>query len=113
MSFPEYLRYWRTLRCMSQEKLAHAIGLTGQSAVGNYESGLKEPSIERLLAIAAALQVPVGALIDPAEFKAFRDAAPATDERVRQIVKDFMLADDHGKYVVETTARAVSQRESE
>ena len=42
--YGEYLKYERTLRNLSQEKLAKAIGIT-QAQISYYEKDINEPSI--------------------------------------------------------------------
>lgn len=48
---------------MTQEQLAHAAGMGGQSRIGNYEKGIREPKLEEIQALARALGVSVPELI--------------------------------------------------
>ena len=57
------VRSWRKLRGMNQQGLAARIGVTFQQ-VQKYERGANRISASSLHAIAAALEVPVGALFD-------------------------------------------------
>ena len=56
------IRQLRMDRNMSQAELAERIGKK-RSAVGNYESGVREPDLDTLRALAGALNVPVAALL--------------------------------------------------
>ena len=56
------IRELRVHRGMSQAELAERIGKK-RSAVGNYESGAREPDLNTLRALAGALNVPVAALL--------------------------------------------------
>jgi transcriptional regulator with XRE-family HTH domain len=63
MDFPANLKRFRELRQMTQEQLAHASGMGGQSRIGNYEKGIREPKLEEIQALAQALGVSVPELI--------------------------------------------------
>lgn len=70
MSFGQRLKSVRRACGMTQEQLALACGFSGQSRIANYEAtGRREPSIEDLNLLARVLKVPVGVLVDPAEFE--------------------------------------------
>ena len=56
------LRELRTRRGMSQAELAERIGKK-RSAVGNYESGAREPDLDTLRVLAVALNVSVAELL--------------------------------------------------
>ena len=58
----ENIRALRAQRGMSQAELAERIGRK-RSAVGNYESGAREPDLDTLRALAEALNVSVAGLI--------------------------------------------------
>lgn len=109
MAFRTFLKHWRKQRGLTQEALAHAIGLSGQSGIANYETGVNEPSLEMLARLADALAVPVGALVNEAEFRAFQAQKPASDPLLQQVIHDFMVADTSGRYVVAAAARAASE----
>jgi transcriptional regulator with XRE-family HTH domain len=70
MTFAERLRTLRKRSKLTQEQLAHRAGFSGQSRIANYESGAREPELSELPAMADALSVPVGALIDDRDFYA-------------------------------------------
>jgi len=61
----ENVRMHRTGKGMSLGELATRAGL-GKSTLSMLEAGKGNPSIETLLAVAAALQVPFGQLVEPA-----------------------------------------------
>lgn len=75
MNRGERIRRYRKLRHMTQLQLAEAVGL-GESAIRNYELGLRDPSQEVLSALSEALDVPVSAL-DDYEIESARDALEA------------------------------------
>lgn len=57
ISFAERLRRWRESReGMSKADLARAVGVTRQ-AIGNWEAGLGDPTLEHVSKIAAAIGV--------------------------------------------------------
>ncbi|MBT2142715.1 helix-turn-helix transcriptional regulator [Rhodanobacter sp. LX-99] len=66
MKFAANLKRLRKAAKLSQEGLALACGWSGQSRVGNYESGLREPELDEIPTIARALGVQVGELFGEA-----------------------------------------------
>lgn len=60
-TFRKILRKLRKDAGLTQEKLAHKCGWNGQSRVGNYESGIREPTLDELPLLAKALDVQIGA----------------------------------------------------
>jgi transcriptional regulator with XRE-family HTH domain len=62
MKFAANLKRIRLSKKLSQEELAHACGFPGQSRVGNYEAGTREPSTDEISLIAKVLEVGVGEL---------------------------------------------------
>ena len=98
----ENLRKYRLERGMSQAELAQRAGRK-RSAIGNYESGVREPDYDTLAALARALDVSVAQLLDDGENEAlwelredlrrdpdrrilFSLARHGTDQQVRQAV---------------------------
>ena len=59
MSRGERIRRYRKMKGLTQKSLAERIGLA-ESAVRNYELGLRDPSQETLAALSGALGVPSG-----------------------------------------------------
>lgn len=109
MAFRTFLKHWRKQRGLTQEALAHAVGLSGQSGIANYETGVNEPGLDMLVRLADVLAVPIGALVSEAEFRAFQAQKPASDPLLQQVIHDFMVADKSGRYVVAAAARAASE----
>jgi transcriptional regulator with XRE-family HTH domain len=66
MEFAANLKRLRKDAKLSQEALALACGWSGQSRVGNYESGFREPELSEIPVIARALGVQVGELFGEA-----------------------------------------------
>jgi transcriptional regulator with XRE-family HTH domain len=66
MEFAANLKRLRKAAKLSQEGLALACGWSGQSRVGNYESGFREPELAEIPVIARALGVQVGELFGEA-----------------------------------------------
>lgn len=62
MNFSANLKRLRKASGLSQEGLALACGWSGQSRVGNYESGYREPELAEIPVIARALGVQIGEL---------------------------------------------------
>lgn len=62
MDFPTALRTARKAARLTQEQLGLAIG-AGQSRIGNYESGTREPSLDELKQLANALGTSCDALL--------------------------------------------------
>ena len=58
MSRGERIRRYRKMKGLTQKSLAEKIGLA-ESAVRNYELGLRDPSQETLAALSDALGVPM------------------------------------------------------
>ena len=63
------LREYRLKRGLSQAELAQRAGKK-RSAIGNYESGAREPDYDTLIALARALEVSVAQLLDEDEDEA-------------------------------------------
>ena len=61
-TFGEALRLVLADRAMSQQELAEALGLSSQSVVSQWISGVHEPSPSRVFAIERELTVPPGHL---------------------------------------------------
>lgn len=59
------VREVRNQRCISQQSLADAIGVTHQQ-IQKYEHGINRISAGRIVVIAEALEVPVSKLMGPA-----------------------------------------------
>lgn len=59
------IAHYRTLADMSQGALAAACGWSGQSRIGNYEAGTREPKIDDINRIAKALSISPEQLLMP------------------------------------------------
>lgn len=57
-TFGQRLKRLREDRKMTQEQLADACGYKNQSRIGNYESGLRTPSVRQIPILAKGLGVP-------------------------------------------------------
>lgn len=57
----------RTAKGMSQKELAQACGWESQSRIGNYEKGTRQPNLQDLGKIAAALNIKIAELVAEAE----------------------------------------------
>lgn len=57
-TFGQRLKRLREDRKMTQEQLADACGYRNQSRIGNYESGLRTPSVRQIPVLAKGLGVP-------------------------------------------------------
>lgn len=64
-TFAQRLKRLRELHKMTQEQLADACGYRNQSRIGNYESGLRTPSMRELPVLAKGLGVPDQELMVP------------------------------------------------
>lgn len=69
MSFHKNLKRLRIRAGLSQEQLAHAIGRAGQSVIGNYEAGKREPKASEIPALAKAVNAEIQELfgMEPAQ----------------------------------------------
>ncbi|MEU6513594.1 helix-turn-helix transcriptional regulator [Streptomyces sp. NPDC046978] len=76
----ERIRTARRYRGLTQEQLAHSIGLDRRS-IHRYETAQRDPTLSNLILIADALEVPLSALVaDSLELDlrdAHRDTRPA------------------------------------
>lgn len=63
-SFGTRLRSLRLAAGLTQEKLAHACGYSGQSRIANYERGIREPSLADIQTICRVLGVSPSDLVD-------------------------------------------------
>lgn len=70
--FAERLKTLREERAVSQKELAHALDVA-QSAVGNWESGARQPNLDRIRQLASFFEVSVGYLLG-AEDRPARDS---------------------------------------
>lgn len=62
MTIGDLIRAARKSRGLTQNELAHAMGITG-SAIGQYECGVRTPKYETLERISSALSVPTSSLM--------------------------------------------------
>lgn len=62
MYFSSNLSYLRMMRRKTQEDMASEIGVS-QGAIGNYESGRREPSLAEVIKIAQILEVSIDDLL--------------------------------------------------
>ena len=69
----ERLRFWRTRRECSQAEVARAAHIT-QASLSNYETGKRELPLSTALAIAAALDVTLGDLLEGGGVIVLRDS---------------------------------------
>ena len=60
------VKHWRNVRRLTQDKLAEKIAVS-QSVISRLESGEDMPSVDRMQAIARALQVPLSVLLGEAD----------------------------------------------
>lgn len=67
MGFRDNLRKFRKAARLTQEQLALACGWSGQSRIANYEAGTREPTLDEVASLAAALGVTPGELLDAPE----------------------------------------------
>jgi transcriptional regulator with XRE-family HTH domain len=63
MTFGERVRQFRQLRSMTQAALAETVGLT-RTSITNIESGVQNPPLTLIHALADALDVPTGLLFE-------------------------------------------------
>ncbi len=69
----ERLRYWRMRRQSSQADIARAAGIT-QASLSNYETGKRELPLATALAVASALDITLGDVLDVADVIVLRDS---------------------------------------
>jgi transcriptional regulator with XRE-family HTH domain len=69
----ERLRFWRMRRECSQAEVARAANIT-QASLSNYETGKRELPLSTALAIAAALDVTLGDLLEGGGVIVLRDS---------------------------------------
>lgn len=67
--FGERVRALRELRNLKQDSLAAEAELQTPGAISKIESGLSEPNVSRIYALARALDVPIGALFEEQEYE--------------------------------------------
>lgn len=104
--FADRLRALRAAADLTQEGLAAACGFSGQSRVSNYEQATREPSIDDLNLLAKALQVPVGTLVDPAEFDTWQQQPPAMRRTAALVAYRYLHADAQGQLMIFAVAKA-------
>jgi transcriptional regulator with XRE-family HTH domain len=63
MAFHDNLKRLRIRAQLSQEQVALAFGKAGQSTIGNYEAGKREPKASEIPALARAVNASVGELL--------------------------------------------------
>ena len=69
----ERLRYWRVRRQSSQAEIARAAGIT-QASLSNYETGKRELPLSTAFAVASALDITLGDVLDVADVIVLRDS---------------------------------------
>jgi transcriptional regulator with XRE-family HTH domain len=63
MTMGETIRYYRKRQRLSQTALARKVGMRGRSSIAYYEKNQHDPRLSCLVALAAALEVPVCVLL--------------------------------------------------
>lgn len=63
MKFPDLLKKYREAMGLTQEQLAVTCGFGGQSRIGNYERGTREPKIEDLQVLSTTLGISISELL--------------------------------------------------
>ena len=91
MTFAERLKQLRTSRGYSQRKLSKALHM-GQSTIGNYEAGLREPDFETTEKIADFFNVPLSTLIS-SEYGADRELVKRVADSLHKNPKLGLLFD--------------------
>lgn len=87
-----FIREWRESRGLTQSQLADMAGLSSGSAISAYENGENDPSVETLQAIAAALDLTSGMLLDvdptgdPVLWEGFQRASKDQRREIGRIV---------------------------
>ncbi|MDU4724860.1 helix-turn-helix transcriptional regulator [Clostridium sp.] len=85
MKIGSNIKLYRKQKGLTQKQLAEKIGTT-DSAITRYESDSREPSIETITKIAAALEVPVGKLIEYNTFNLTDSDAEKVDTYIDLII---------------------------
>ncbi len=69
----ERIRFWRMHRHASQALIARASGVT-QASLSNYETGKRELPLSTALAVASALDITLGDVLDISDVIVLRDS---------------------------------------
>ena len=69
----ERIRFWRMRRQASQAEIARASGVT-QASLSNYETGKRELPLSTALAVASALDITLGDVLDISDVIVLRDS---------------------------------------
>ena len=90
MSFGSRLYDLRIGKGMSQSEVGKAIGLSG-SAIGNYEKGTREPTIDALKALSSLFNVDMDYLLDKKAVAAESNVDPQLTQKFT-IIKNIMIS---------------------
>ncbi len=103
----EQIKYYRTLKGMSQESLALAAGIN-PAFVGHIERGMKSPTVNTLQKISGALQVSLAELFTPITKEASSGERKAEIEHVEYLLEN--LSDEELRMIVQLLDAAVRFR---
>lgn len=97
MDFKENLKAIRTDRGITQKSLGESLGVTPVT-IGNWERGVRQPSLELLIQLASTLRTSTDELLGRPAFDTDSDMGQAIDSLVRK----YKILDEHGKKLVDT-----------
>lgn len=86
MTIGDAIRAARKARGLTQNELAHAMGITG-AAIGQYECGIRNPKYETVERISSALSVPTSSLMPgvASEIKRLTDRCARYAEEIADV----------------------------
>ena len=98
MSFRTRLKEARMMRNLTQEQLAHLIGVA-KSTVAGYEKGISEPDIKKITRMMSALKVDANFLWQDEMGEGVK---PAVTQSELELLEKYRTLDDHGRDMTDT-----------
>ena len=95
MSFGEKLKMYRENKNLTQEELAHLIGVA-KSTISGYEKNSREPDVIKIKKLAAALNVSADDLLEIES----KEKTILTKDDI-QLIKKYRSLDSHGKEIID------------
>ena len=98
MDFGLRLKHYRLKKQMTQQELASVIGIT-TVCVGNWERGIRKPTLDMLIALSVALNVSIDTLVG---VRVDNIEQPVLSAREMTLLNNYKALDIYGKKAVET-----------
>lgn len=106
VSFGDRLKLFRSKKHMTQHELALSVGVT-TVCIGNWERGVRKPTLDMLIALSSALNVSLDTLVG---VSGGNIEIPTLSASELSLINNYKMLDSYGKKAVETVCLIEKQR---